>query len=282
MATILEPATPRDPISTGTSGASRETPAQTRTPRWLRRLIAPLALIAIWWLVTALGWFSPNTLPSPGAVLDTAIQLTQNGKLPAAILASTQRVAIGLGLGIIIGVTIATIAGLNRLSEDLLDPTMQIVKAIPNFSLVPLLIIWLGIDEAPKITLIVLSTSIPIYMNTYGAIRGVDQRLIDTARSIGLRRHELIRHVILPGAVPGFLVGLRISFANAWLALIFAEQINARNGLGQLMSDARNLFRVDLMVLIVVIYAVLGLGSYAIVRALERHLLTWRAGFQGS
>jgi len=145
-----------------------------------------------------------------------------------------------------------------------------------------LLIIWLGIDEAPKITLIVLSTSIPIYMNTYGAIRGVDQRLIDTARSIGLRRHELIRHVILPGAVPGFLVGLRISFANAWLALIFAEQINARNGLGQLMSDARNLFRVDLMVLIVVIYAVLGLGSYAIVRALERHLLTWRAGFQGS
>lgn len=273
MVAVLE----SDPV------ADRATPSRRNgVPRWVRRLTAPALLLLIWWIVTAAGWLSPNTLPSPGAVWDVFVELIRNGKLLSAILASTQRVLVGLGLGILIGVSIAVIAGLNRLSEDVLDPTMQLIKAIPNFSLVPLLIIWLGIDEAPKITLIVLSTSIPIYMNTYGAIRGVDQRLIDTARSIGLSRHELVRHVILPGAVPGFLVGLRISFANAWLALIFAEQINAQNGLGQLMSDARNLFRVDLMVLIVVIYAALGLGSYAFVRFLERRLLQWRAGFVGA
>lgn len=251
-------------------------------PRWIRRLAGPVGLIAVWWLITATGWVGPQSFPSPVAVVDAAVELIRSGRLQSAMLVSTQRVLVGTALGISTGVIIAVIAGLNRISEDVLDPTMQIIKAVPNFSLLPLLIIWLGIDEAPKIVLIALSTSIPIYMNTFGAIRGVDQRLIDTARSVGLGRAELVRHVILPGSVPGFLVGLRISLANAWLALIFAEQINARNGLGRLMSDARSLFRIDLMVLVVVLYAVLGLGSYAFVRFLERRLLQWRAGFVGA
>jgi len=146
---------------------------------------------------------------------------------------------------------------------------------------VPLLIIWMGIDNAPKITLIVLSVSMPIYINTYSAIRNVDSRLIESARTLGLNSWERTRHIVLPGALPGFLVGLRIALTSAWLALVFAETINAREGLGALMSDARAWWQLDVMVLVIAIYAVLGLLSYAFVRFLERKLLAWRRGFTG-
>lgn len=159
---------------------------------------------------------------------------------------------------------------------------MQVLKSIPNFTLVPLLIVWMGIDNAPKITLITLSTLMPIYINTYGAIRNVDARLVETASTLGLDRWAQVRHIILPGSLPGFLVGLRISLTSAWLALVFAETINAQRGLGTLMSDARSWWQLDIMVLVITIYAVLGLSSYAFVRSLERRLLAWRRGFEGS
>jgi sulfonate transport system permease protein len=250
-------------------------------PRGLRRLTGPFALLGLWWLATAVGWIGPNTLPPPSDVIDIGWRMIQNGQLQAALWASSQRVVWGLGIGVSAGLAIAVFAGLSRLGEDLFDSTMQVLKAIPNVSLTPLLIIWIGIDEGMKIALIALSTSMPIYMNTYGAIRGVDARLIDTARTLGLGRVGLVRHIILPGAVPGFLVGLRLSMTSAWIALIFAEQINAQQGLGKLMSEARNWFRLDLMVLIILTYAVVGLLSYSFVRFLERRLLVWRRGFQG-
>lgn len=250
-------------------------------PRPVRRLSGPAAIVLVWWLLTATGRLGPNTFPSPGAVFDVGVDLLQSGRLQSAMWASSKRVLIGLGFGVSAGLLIAVIAGLTTRGEDLVDSSMQVLKAIPNFSLTPLLIIWMGIDEGPKIMLIALSTSMPIYMNTYGAIRNVDIRLVEAARTLGLGRAGLVRHVIVPGAVPGFLVGLRISLTNAWLALVFAEQINARDGLGKLMSDARNWFRLDMMVLVIVIYAVLGLLSYSFVRFLERRLLAWRRGFQG-
>lgn len=250
-------------------------------PRWLRRLSGPAAILLVWWIVTATGLVDPQNLPSPGTVLDTGIDLTRSGELPEAIWASFQRVVIGLAIGVSAGAAIALVAGITRRGEDLVDPTMQIVKAVPKFALVPLLIIWLGIDEAPKVTLIALATATPVYVNTYAAIRGVDQRLVDAARTLGLRGSGLVRHVVLPGSLPGFFSGLRISFANAWLALIVAEQINAQSGLGKLMNDARSMLRIDTIVLVVVIYAILGLLSLAFVRFLERHFLQWREGFQG-
>ena len=132
-----------------------------------------------------------------------------------------------------------------------------------------------------QILLIALATATPVYVNTYSAIRGVDQRLVDAARSVGLRATGLVRNVVLPGALPGFFSGLRISLANAWLALIVVEQINAQNGLGKLMNDSRNAFRVDQILFIVVVYAVLGLLSLGLIRLLERRFLQWREGFQG-
>src|SRR5262249_30980768 len=151
----------------------------------------------------------------------------------------------------------------------------------PNFALVGLLILWMGIGEEPKITLIALSTMMPIYMNLYGAIRNVDGRIVEAGRTLGLGRFGQIRPVILPGSLPGFPVGLRICLASAWLALIFAETIAAPTGIGRLMKDAQDHFRLDVMVLILVIYAVFGLLSYSFVRLLERRLLAWRFAFSG-
>jgi sulfonate transport system permease protein len=190
-------------------------------------------------------------------------------------------VLLGLLVGVSAGVAIAVVAGWSRIGESLLDSTMQVIKAVPSVALAPFFIVWLGIDEAPKIMLIALSTSMPIYMNMYGAIRNLDMQLIETGRMLGLRRTEIIRHIVVPSTIPAFLVGLRVSMANAWIALIFAEQINANNGLGRLMSDARAWLRLDVMMLVLVIYAILGLTSYSFVLFLERRLLAWRRGFAG-
>ena len=264
-------------MTTTASRASRS----TGVPRWLRRLSGPAVILLAWWVVTATGIVNTDHLPSPGSVWDAGVELTRSGDLPRAIWASFKRVLVGTLIGVSVGAAIAVIAGLTRRGDDFLDPTMQIVKAIPKYSLLPLFIIWLGIDETPKIVLIALVTATPVYVNTFSAIRAVDQRLVDAARSLGLGSTGLVRNVVLPGSLPGFFSGLRISIPAAWLALIVAEQINAQNGLGRLMNDARSFYRVDWMLLIVVVYAVLGLLSLGLVRLLERRFLQWREGFQG-
>lgn len=245
------------------------------------RLAGPAVLMLAWWVVTGFDWVDRDSLPSPMAVFDAGADLARSGELGSALLASLQRVVLGLSLGVISGMLIAVIAGWNRIGESFFDSTMQIIKAVPSIALAPLLVVWLGIDETPKIVLIALSTSMPIYMNVYGAIRNLDSRLIETGQILGLKEREIIRHIVVPSTVPSFLVGLRVSMANAWIALIFAEQINANKGLGKLMSDARSWLRIDIMMLVLVIYAVLGLLSYTFVRFLERRLLKWRRGFVG-
>lgn len=251
-------------------------------PRGLVRAVGPLALLALWWLATATGWIGPETLPSPESVLDTAGVLLREGVLLPAVWTSLRRVLIGTAIGVGLGTAIAVVAGWSRRGEDLVDPTMQVVKAVPKYALVPMLIIWLGIGEEPKIVLIMLATAVPVYVNVYSGIRNLDQRLVDAARSLGLGRAGQIRHVLLPGSTPGFLAGLRISLTSAWLALIVAEQINAQSGLGLLMTEARANLRTDEVVLVIVLYALLGLLSYGFVRLLERRLLAWRQGYAGT
>lgn len=250
-------------------------------PSRLRRLYGPLGLVVIWSVLSATHVLGPRVFPAPWDVLTAGITLARSGVLQEHLFASLQRVIAGLTLGLAIGIVLAVFAGTIRRSEDVIDSVMQILKAVPNFTLVPLLIIWMGINDAPKITLIVLSVSVPIYINTYSAIRNVDSRLIESAVTLGLGYWQRVWHIVLPGSLPGFLVGLRISLTNAWLALVFAETINAKHGLGTLMSDARTWWQLDIMVLVIVIYAVLGLLSYTLVRFLERHLLSWRRGYLG-
>ena len=261
------------------SEASRKT--GFAVPREVRRLYGPIGILAIWSLASALGLLSDRIFPAPWAVVEAAISLTLSGVLQQHLLASLNRVAVGLAAGLTIGVILAAIAGTAKRFEDTVDSVMQILKAIPNFTLVPLLIIWMGIGDEPKITLIILGVSVPVYINTYSAIRNVDGRLIESATMLGLNYWERVWHIVLPGAMPGFLTGLRYALTSAWLALVFAETINARHGLGSLMYIARDTWQLNVMVLVITIYAVFGLLSYAFVRFLERKLLAWRFGYEG-
>jgi sulfonate transport system permease protein len=250
-------------------------------PRWLRRTVGPLLLLVTWQVLSATGVLHPDTLASPGTIARAAGDLIADGTLPAAMGVSLQRVAVGLLIGGVVGIALALASGLSRLGEDLIDATVQMLRTVPFIGLIPLLIIWLGIGEAPKIALIALGVAFHLYLNVYAGIRGVDEQLIEAGESLGLGRWGLVRHVILPGALPGAMTGLRYSLATAWLALVFGESINADAGIGFLMNQAREFFRTDVIVVCLVVYAFLGLLADAVVRTLERLLLQWRPTFKG-
>ncbi|MFI6704353.1 ABC transporter permease [Streptomyces sp. NPDC050509] len=250
-------------------------------PRWLRRTVGPLLLLVCWQVLSAAGVLHRDILASPGTIARAAGDLIADGTLPAAMGVSLQRVAAGLLLGGVIGVSLALVSGLSRLGEDLVDATVQMLRTVPWVGLIPLFIIWLGIGEAPKIALIALGVAFHLYLNVYAGIRGVDEQLIEAGESLGLGRWGLIRHVVLPGALPGAMTGLRYSLATAWLALVFGESINADAGIGFLMNQARDFFRTDIIVVCLVVHALLGLLADAVVRTLERLLLQWRPTFKG-
>ena len=258
------------------------TAARKGAPRGLRRALGPLLLIGLWQLASSTGVLPSEVLAAPVTVIDAAAALIATGELQAAIVVSLQRVIVGLMIGGGIGVLLAITAGLTRLGEDLVDGPMQMMRTVPNVALIPLLIIWLGIGEAPKIALIALATAFPLYINVYAGIRGVDQTLIEAGRTLGLGRLAMIRSVILPAALPNTLVGLRYAMGVAWLALVFGEQINATAGIGYLMATAREFFQTDVIVVCLVVYALLGLAVDFIVRLLERSLLAWRPSFNGN
>jgi sulfonate transport system permease protein len=249
-------------------------------PRPIRRLLGPVLLIAIWWVAAAVGG-DDRKLPSPVTVLTAGADLVRSGELVDAMATSIQRVALGLLLGVCAGVILALVSGLFRIGEDLVDSPLQILRALPALALVPLAILWFGIGELSKVFLIAWATCFPIYLNTLSGIRSVDRSYDELARSLDLSRRTVVRRIVLPGALPGFLVGLRYSLTLAWLVLVVSEQINATRGVGQLMSDARQFFRTDVMFVCLVIYGTLGWLSDRLVRTLERHALSWRREYTG-
>jgi sulfonate transport system permease protein len=261
--------------------ARRHRVAIMRVPRLARRAIGPIAAIALWQLVCSRGLFTSFEMASPVAVFDAARELTAQGVLQSNLLISLQRVAEGLLLGVGTGVFLAVLCGLFWVGEDLIDPVIQAFRAVPILGLVPLVIIWFGVGEAPKVFLIALGCLFPVYLNTFAAIRNVDNKLVEAGRTFGLSRLGLVFRVILPGALPGFLVGLRFALVGAWVIDVVAEEINAQSGLGYLINQAQATNRIDIMFCCLTIYAILGLVTDAIVRLLERRLLVWRAAFAG-
>lgn len=255
------------------------TPPPRRTSRQWLRVVSPLALLALWQAVSMTGLISNRTLAPPSQVVMSLASLLANGELQHHLLISLGRAAKGLAFAIVIGGSLALVAGLSKAGEYVIDAPMQMFRTLPVVALVPLFIIWFGIGELPKVALVTVAATFPVYLALYSGIRGVDSKLIELARVIGLSRGELIRHVILPGALPVALVGLRYSLGVSLLILVVAEQINATSGIGYLMSDARDFMRTDVIVVGLLVYAVLGLLVDVLVRWLERHLLSWRPSF---
>ncbi|MFH8837937.1 ABC transporter permease [Streptomyces sp. NPDC017868] len=260
---------------------AREPGRGPSVPRWLRRTAGPVLLLVLWQASSTAGVLPADVLASPGTIARAAGELVGDGTLPTAMGVSLRRVAAGLLLGGVVGIALALVSGLSRLGEDLVDAPVQMLRTVPWVGLIPLFIIWLGIGEAPKVALIALGVAFHLYLNVYAGIRGVDAGLVEAGESLGLGRWGLIRHVVLPGALPEAMTGLRYSLATAWLALVFGESINADAGIGFLMNQAREFFRTDVIVVCLVVYAFLGLLADALVRTLERLLLQWRPTFTG-
>jgi sulfonate transport system permease protein len=238
-----------------------------------------------WQVASSSGLISPSKLPPPSSIWSAAVALvTKNsptyGTLQGAMVVSLERVAVGLAIGGTVGVLVAMIAGLSRVGENATDPLMQMLRTLPLFGLIPVFIVWFGIGELPKVLLIALGSSIPLYLNTFAGIRSVDAKLAELGQVLGLRRRELIRHIVLPGALPQMLVGLRQSLGIAWLALVVAEQFNANAGLGYILTQGQQFLQMNYVFVALLVYCALGLITDAIVRQIERRALTWRRGLQ--
>jgi sulfonate transport system permease protein len=240
------------------------------------RWISPVVLLLLWELGSRTGLIPQRVLAAPSSVLLTLWSMTVSGELPGNLLVSLGRAAAGLAIGVAVGSGFALAAGLSKPGELAVDPPMQMLRTLPVLALSPLLIVWLGIGEAAKVALIAFATIFPVYLNLFNGVRSADVRLVEAARTFGLSDLEVVRHVILPSALPSFLVGLRYSLSVSVLILVAAEQINAQAGLGYLINNARDFMRTDILVVCLLIYAMLGLGADFIVRTFERKALAWR------
>lgn len=242
----------------------------------LGRLLGPALLVVLWSLGSALGLIDPRTLPAPWSVIGTAFELVLDGRLQTNLATSAIRVVQGLVIGTVIGTVLALISGLSRIGEAIIDGPVQIKQAVPTLALIPLLMLWFGIGETMKVVVIVLAVAVPIYIQTHDSLRSIDNRYVELARTLRMGYPEFIRQVILPGALPGFFVGLRFATAHAWLALVVVEQINATSGIGYMIDLARSYGQIDIILVGIVLYAVLGLISDGIVRFLQQRALSWR------
>ncbi|WP_054811365.1 ABC transporter permease [Nocardia arizonensis] len=238
--------------------------------------VGPVLLIAAWVVGSATGSIDAETLPAPWTVARTARDLIDDGRLQSNLLTSLQRAGLGLGIGVAAGLVLALVAGLSRVGEALVDGPIQIKRAIPTLALIPLFIVWFGIGEEMKLIVITTSVAIPVYINTHAQLRSVDARYVELAQTVGLSRLAFVRQVALPGSLPGFFTGLRLAVTIAWLALVVVEQVNATSGIGYLMTQARTYGQIDVIVVGLVIYGLLGLFGDIAVRTAERRALSWR------
>jgi sulfonate transport system permease protein len=242
--------------------------------------IAPALLLALWQAGSSLGLIADTILPSPASVVAAAWRLTRSGELPENIGVSFLRAMGGLAVGGAIGLAFGFANGLSKLSEALSDSTLQMVRNIPHLALIPLVIVWFGIDEGAKLFLVSLGVFFPVYVNTLHGVRSVDPQLIEMAQSYGMTRADLFRRVILPGALPSIFVGLRYALGVMWLTLIVAETIAAQSGVGYMAMQAREFMMTDVVVLSILIYAALGKLADGLTRLLERVCLPWHPAYR--
>jgi sulfonate transport system permease protein len=250
-------------------------PAQRLLP-----CLLPVAILALWQVSAQLGWLSSRILPAPFAVVKAAIALALSGELYEHVKVSTWRALSSFAVGGGLGQELGLLTGSFKKLELLLDSSVQMIRNIPPLALIPLVILWFGIDETAKLFLIALSVFFPVYINTFHGIRSVDPALIEMGRTYGLSEWGLYREVILPGALPSILVGVRFSLGFMWVILIVAETISARSGIGYMTMNAREFLQTDVVLLGILLYAALGKLADIVSKTLERRWLRWNPAYR--
>jgi sulfonate transport system permease protein len=272
---------PQQLAATVVSGGSARHRGRGRA--W-QRAISPVVAVGLWQAASSSGIIPASKLASPASIAHTAYGLVVNnsptyGTLQASLLASLERWAIGFVLGVAIAVLLAIITGLSSTGETIIDPILQALRGIPLLGLIPLFIIWFGIGQLPKVLFVLLSALFPMYLATFAGIRGVDSKLGELGHVLGLRRSELIRHIVLPGALPAAMTGLQLSVVASMLALVVGEQINATSGLGFMITQAQQFLNNSVIMVALIVYAILAVLANGAVRLLERKVLAWRRDF---
>ncbi len=244
--------------------------------------VVPVVLVALWQVLSMAGWLSTKVLPAPFDVARAGWTLATEGQLARDVLVSTERAAVGFAIGGTVGFALGLLNGAVPWSARLLDGTMQMVRNIPHLALIPLVILWFGIGEEAKVFLVAIGVAFPIYLNTYHGVRNVDAGLIEMSKTYGLSTRALFWQVILPGALPSILVGVRYALGIMWLTLIVAETIAASSGIGYITMNAREFLQTDVLVLGILLYALLGKLADVLARLLERSLLAWHPSYAGA
>jgi len=266
-------------IATTERAPTRISPSVTPTRRFslrsLQALIVPVLLLALWQLLVNAEVYSRSQLPAPLDVYRAAKQLWEIDQLWVNIQISLERVFQGFIWGALIAIGVGLLVGLSRLADGLLSPTIQAIRTIPSLAWVPLFVLWMGIGEQPKITLIALGVFFPVYTNLVSGIRQIDRKLIEAATAYGYRRLSLAWEVMLPASLPSLFTGLRLGLAQGWLFLVAAELIGASRGLGFLLVDGQNSGRADIIVMSIILLAIVGKLTDTLVQLLERRFLRW-------
>lgn len=248
----------------------------------VRALIVPLLILVLWQLAVNQGVYSRSQLPPPLDVIAAGRELQDIGLLVPNVRASVERVGIGWGVGSAVAIILGLAVGFSRPIEGLLGPTLNALRAVPSLAWVPLFVLWMGIGEAPKLTLIALGAFFPVYTNLVSGVRQIDRKLIEVGRAYGLQGWTLTREILLPAAFPSLATGLRMGLAQAWLFLVAAELIAASRGLGFLLIDGQNNGRADIILLSITLLALIGQGTDWLLARGERRLLRWSDTFRGT
>jgi sulfonate transport system permease protein len=244
--------------------------------------LVPISLLIIWQWASSVGVLPSRFLPAPRAVLRSFFELSASGELWLHVRVSALRALSGFAVGGGLGLLLGLLTGSLRWAETLLDSTIQMIRNIPPLALIPLVILWFGIDESAKLFLVALGVFFPVYINTFHGIRSVDRGLLEMGRTYGLSGWSLYRDIILPGALPSILVGVRFSLGLMWVILIVAETISARSGIGYMTMNAREFMQTDVMVVGILLYAILGKLADLLAKGLERRLLRWNPAYQAA
>ena len=250
---------------------------------WLKQIapwIVPILLIILWQLLVQFGWLTTRILPAPTAVIQAAITLASSGELLHHVITSSTRALVGLLIGGTIGFVLGLLNGVFPLAEKLLDSSVQMLRNIPHLAMIPLVIVWFGIGEPAKIFLVAIGVMFPIYLNTFHGIHTIDKGLLEMGKVYGLKPVEQFWQIILPGALPSILVGLRYALGIMWLTLIVAETIASDSGIGYMAMNAREFMQTDVIVFSILIYAGLGKLADSTAKMLEEKLLQWHPNYQ--
>lgn len=239
-------------------------------------LLGPALLLIYWSIGSLTGYIDSRILPAPWVAITTGVDLVQDGRLQHNVLISSSRALQGLFFGGLAGVAMAFLSGLSLVGGYIFDGVIQLKRAIPTLALIPFFILWFGVGETMKVTMISVFVFLPIYVHTHNALRGIDLRFVELAETTRISYLQFLRHVVLPGALPGILLGVRFGVMAAWVSLVVVEQFNTTSGIGYMINLARNYAQPDVMLVGLVLYAALGLASDLVVRMIEKRALKYR------